>query len=45
MENVSVSKTVTARGLSLAHLAEHTARYVEAGLSGAPNTVKAYAGD
>jgi integrase len=29
----------------LAHLAEHTSRYVEAGLSGAANTAKAYAGD
>ena len=29
----------------LAHLAEHTNRYVEAGLSGAANTAKAYAGD
>jgi len=30
---------------TLAELAEHTARYVEAGLSGAANTAKAYAGD
>jgi site-specific recombinase XerD len=30
---------------SLAELAAHTARYVEAGLSGAANTAKAYAGD
>ncbi|MDB5270716.1 MAG: integrase [Hymenobacter sp.] len=30
---------------ALAQLAEHTSRYVEAGLSGAANTVKAYAGD
>jgi site-specific recombinase XerD len=30
---------------ALAHLAEHTSRYVEAGLQGAPNTAKAYAGD
>ncbi|WP_277235346.1 site-specific integrase [Hymenobacter sp. YC55] len=30
---------------SLAELAEHTARYVEAGLAGAANTAKAYAGD
>ncbi|GAB2797812.1 integrase [Hymenobacter luteus] len=29
----------------LAHLAEQTARYVEAGLQGAPNTARAYAGD
>jgi site-specific recombinase XerD len=29
----------------LAELSEHTARYVEAGLRGAANTVKAYAGD
>ena len=46
MENVSVLTTApAARGLSLAHLSEHTARYVEAGLQGAPNTAKAYAGD
>jgi len=30
---------------SLGHLAEHTAKYVEAGLSGAANTARAYAGD
>lgn len=30
---------------SLSQLAEHTARYVEAGLAGAANTAKAYAGD
>ena len=30
---------------ALAHLAEHTNRYVEAGLSGAANTALAYAGD
>ena len=30
---------------ALAQLAEHTSRYIEAGLSGAANTVKAYAGD
>src|SRR5687767_3599032 len=30
---------------ALAHLAKHTNRYVEAGLSGAQNTAKAYAGD
>ena len=30
---------------SLSELAQHTARYVEAGLSGAANTAKAYAGD
>lgn len=30
---------------ALVQLAEHTSRYVEAGLSGAANTVKAYAGD
>jgi integrase len=29
----------------LAHLTEHTTRYVEAGLQGAPNTARAYAGD
>ena len=46
MENVSVLTTApAARGLSLAHLSEHTARYVEAGLQDAPNTAKAYAGD
>ena len=45
MENVSVLTTAPARGLSLAHLSEHTARYVEGGLQGAPNTAKAYAGD
>ncbi|WP_343217078.1 site-specific integrase [Hymenobacter profundi] len=32
-------------GLSLVDLTEHTAKYVAAGLSGAPNTAKAYAGD
>jgi len=31
--------------VALVQLAEHTSRYVEAGLSGATNTVKAYAGD
>ena len=45
MESVSVLTTAPAYGLSLAHLSEHTARYVEAGLQGAPNTAKAYAGD
>ncbi|SNR96076.1 tyrosine-type recombinase/integrase [Hymenobacter mucosus] len=30
---------------ALTYLAEHTSRYVEAGLSGAANTAKAYAGD
>ena len=30
---------------ALTQLAEHTSRYVEAGLSGAASTVKAYAGD
>ena len=45
MESVLVSTTSQAQGLSLAHLSEHTARYVEAGLQGAPNTAKAYAGD
>jgi site-specific recombinase XerD len=30
---------------TLSHLSEHTARYVEAGLAGAANTAKAYAGD
>ena len=45
MESVSMLTTAPAHGLSLAHLSEHTARYVEAGLQGAPNTAKAYAGD
>jgi len=45
MENVPVLATRPPQGLSLAHLSEHTARYVEAGLQGAPNTAKAYAGD
>ena len=45
MENLLRSTAAAARGLSLAHLSEHTARYVEAGLQGAPNTAKAYAGD
>ncbi|GAC1598014.1 MAG: site-specific integrase [Hymenobacter sp.] len=31
--------------MGLAHLTEHTTRYVEAGLQGAPNTARAYAGD
>ena len=45
MENGSaLSIPVNSLG-SLAHLAEHTNRYVEAGLSGAANTAKAYAGD
>lgn len=45
MENVPVLAMRPPQGLSLAHLSEHTARYVEAGLQGAPNTAKAYAGD
>ena len=45
MESVSVSTKSPATQVSLLHLAEHTARYVEAGLQGAPNTAKAYAGD
>jgi site-specific recombinase XerD len=45
MEN-GATLTVPANSSSvLAHLATHTNRYVEAGLSGAENTAKAYAGD
>ena len=45
MEHLPASAARPAAGLSLAHLSAHTARYVEAGLQGAPNTAKAYAGD
>ena len=45
MESLPVLTTAPTHGLSLAHLAEHTNRYVEAGLQGAPNTALAYAGD
>ena len=45
MESVPAPTIRPTTGLSLAHLSEHTARYVEAGLQGAPNTAKAYAGD
>lgn len=40
---VPVASTVSTQVLS--HLAEHTAKYIEAGLSGAPNTARAYSGD
>lgn len=45
MENSSALPAVSGTSGSLSHLAEQTARYVEAGLSGAANTAKAYAGD
>ncbi|MBO2011334.1 tyrosine-type recombinase/integrase [Hymenobacter negativus] len=45
MENNSVLPVPTGSSAALAQLAAHTNRYVEAGLSGAPNTAKAYAGD
>ncbi|WP_324680737.1 tyrosine-type recombinase/integrase [Hymenobacter sp. GOD-10R] len=45
MESSSEIVTTSPALPSLSELAEHTARYVEAGLSGAANTAKAYAGD
>jgi site-specific recombinase XerD len=45
MKKSVVFSTPVSSSLALAHLAEHTSRYVEAGLSGAANTAKAYAGD
>jgi site-specific recombinase XerD len=45
MENGASLPVVAKAVAALAHLAEHTSRYVEAGLSGAANTAKAYAGD
>ena len=45
MENGSALSIPGNASAALAHLAEHTNRYVEAGLSGAENTAKAYAGD
>ena len=45
METTSALTLPGNASLSLAHLAEYTNRYVEAGLSGAANTAKAYAGD
>ena len=45
MDNNAALSIPVHASLSLAHLAEHTNRYVEAGLSGAANTALAYAGD
>ncbi|RZJ94568.1 MAG: integrase, partial [Hymenobacter sp.] len=45
MENNATLAIPASPSAALAHLAEHTSRYVEAGLSGAANTAKAYAGD
>lgn len=45
MEPASEIVAATRHLSSLTELAGHTARYVEAGLSGAANTAKAYAGD
>ncbi|KUG09123.1 tyrosine-type recombinase/integrase [Solirubrum puertoriconensis] len=43
-QSTELSTTVVSSP-ALAELAEHTAKYVEAGLAGAANTAKAYAGD
>lgn len=45
MQHLVVSPDPAAALPALQHLAEPTARYVEAGLRGAPNTARAYAGD
>ena len=45
MDNDAALSIPVHASLSLAHLAAHTNRYVEAGLSGAANTALAYAGD
>jgi len=45
MERSLVVPALSAGLPTLAQLSEHTARYVEAGLRGAPNTALAYAGD
>ena len=45
MENSAALSIPGNASSTLAQLAEHTSRYVEAGLSGAANTAKAYAGD
>jgi site-specific recombinase XerD len=45
MENGAALALPTNPSAALVHLAEHTNRYVEARLSGAANTAKAYAGD
>jgi integrase len=45
MGNGSALAIPVSSSTTLAQLAEHTSRYVEAGLQGAANTAKAYAGD
>jgi site-specific recombinase XerD len=45
MEETFALSTFGTPSLSLVDLVEHTNRYVEAGLNGAANTAKAYAGD
>jgi site-specific recombinase XerD len=45
MKKLFVPSTPAVSSQVLLHLSEHTAKYVEAGLSGAANTARAYAGD
>jgi len=45
MEHLTLPALSQTTAASLAGLSEQTARYVEAGLQGAPNTAKAYASD